>query len=135
MPVTTKSTKSPSIKAKARQLLAFAQEQARQGKRGEELFVTIFGSRGKARMLFPAKTDWAALERTDEFQEILKLVETITNPPAHEVGSGLTNGALHVTLRLPKSLHTALLAEAAAEGVSLEQLCLSKLVAQLRELV
>ncbi|MBI1830663.1 MAG: toxin-antitoxin system HicB family antitoxin [Planctomycetes bacterium] len=45
------------------------------------------------------------------------------------------NGHLSVTLRLPRSVHKALQAEAAAEGVSLEQLCLSKLVAQLRELV
>ena len=40
------------------------------------------------------------------------------------------NGAISV--RLPRSVHAALLAEAQAEGVSLNQLCLSKLVAQLR---
>ena len=43
------------------------------------------------------------------------------------------NGAISV--RLPRSVHAALLAEAKAEGVSLNQLCLSKLVAQLRAVV
>jgi predicted HicB family RNase H-like nuclease len=43
------------------------------------------------------------------------------------------NGAISV--RLPRSVHAALLAEARAEGVSLNQLCLSKLVAQLRAVI
>ena len=37
-----------------------------------------------------------------------------------------------IGVRLARSVHAALLAEAKAEGVSLNQLCLSKLVAQLR---
>jgi predicted HicB family RNase H-like nuclease len=36
-----------------------------------------------------------------------------------------------VSVRLPRSVHAALLAEARAEGVSLNQLCLSKLVVSL----
>jgi hypothetical protein len=40
------------------------------------------------------------------------------------------NGAISVGL--PRSVHADLLAEAKAQGVSLNQLCLSKLVAQLR---
>jgi predicted HicB family RNase H-like nuclease len=43
------------------------------------------------------------------------------------------NGA--ISIRLPRSVHAALLAEAKAEGVSLNQLCLSKLVAQLRAVI
>jgi hypothetical protein len=43
------------------------------------------------------------------------------------------NGAINV--RLPRSVHAALLAEAMAEGVSLNQLCLCKLVAQLQAVI
>jgi predicted HicB family RNase H-like nuclease len=43
------------------------------------------------------------------------------------------NGGIGV--RLPRSVHTALLAEAKAEGVSLNQLCVAKLIAQLRAVV
>jgi predicted HicB family RNase H-like nuclease len=43
------------------------------------------------------------------------------------------NGAIRV--RLPRSVHAVLLAEAKAEGVSLNQLCLSTLVVQLRAVI
>jgi predicted HicB family RNase H-like nuclease len=38
-------------------------------------------------------------------------------------------------VRLPRTVHAALLVEAEAEGVSLNQLCVAKLVAQLRSVV
>ena len=40
-----------------------------------------------------------------------------------------------VILRLPKSVHTALIREAEHEGTSLNQLCVAKLSAQLAEVV
>jgi predicted HicB family RNase H-like nuclease len=40
-----------------------------------------------------------------------------------------------VLVRLPRSVHAAMLAEAKAEDVSLNQLCVAKLVAQLRAVV
>ncbi len=43
------------------------------------------------------------------------------------------NGAL--SIRLPRSIHAALLAEAKAEGVSLNQLCSAKLAVQLAAVV
>ena len=61
-------------------------------------------------------------------------VERLLNSFASPENDPAANGSHSVTLRLPKKLHQALLAEAAAEGVKLDQLCLSKLVVQLREL-
>ena len=43
-------------------------------------------------------------------------------------------GPKRITLRLPVSLHSSLKAEAAAEGVSLNQLCVVKLAIPLRRL-
>jgi predicted HicB family RNase H-like nuclease len=40
-----------------------------------------------------------------------------------------------VILRLPKSVHTALIREAEQEGTSLNQLCVAKLSAQLAAVV
>jgi len=54
-------------------------------------------------------------------------------PPRPSAILATANGAISV--RLPRSVHAALLAEAKAEGVSLNQLCLSKLVAQLRAVI
>ena len=53
------------------------------------------------------------------------------SPLVMQVFSDVTNRSI----RLPRSVHAALLAEAKAEGVSLNQLCLSKLVAQLRAVI
>ena len=44
-------------------------------------------------------------------------------------------GSFCLGVRLPRSVHAALLAEAKVEGVSLNQPCLSKLVAQLRAVI
>jgi predicted HicB family RNase H-like nuclease len=40
-----------------------------------------------------------------------------------------------ISVRLPSSVHAALLAETKAEGVGLNQLCVAKLVAQLRAVI
>ncbi len=123
-------SRSRSIKERGCQLLAFARKQLDHGSSGFDLFLALFGSRGKARMLFPTKKEWLAFERSDENKELQKLIENL--PTSNQLA---LNGDFALTLRLPKSVHTALTKEAAAEGVSLDQLCLSKLVAQLRELV
>jgi predicted HicB family RNase H-like nuclease len=55
------------------------------------------------------------------------------NPSASLCVAASANGAIRV--RLPRSVHAALLAEAKAEGGGLNQLCLSELVAQVRAVV
>jgi predicted HicB family RNase H-like nuclease len=62
-------------------------------------------------------------------------MDRLPAPPVKEVVqlTASANGAISV--RLPRSVHAPLLAEAKAEGVSLNQLCLSKLVAQLRAVI
>lgn len=127
---TNTQSKPRSIKERGCELLAFAHKQLDHGGSGVDLFLALFGSRGKARMLFPTRKEWLAFERSEENKELQKLIENL--PTSHQRA---LNGDFAVTLHLPKSLHSALIKEAAAEGVSLDQLCLSKLVAQLRELV
>ena len=62
-------------------------------------------------------------------------MDSLPRPPDKEVRELVSSANGAISVRLPRSVHAALLAEAKAEGVSLNQLCLSKLVAQLRAVV
>lgn len=135
MAVKVKPTVNAMIKAKATELLTYAREKADACRFSNELFNAIFSPSGQAAIVFPKESDRAAFFRTKEYRDIRKLAESLPRPPVEHVGDLLANSNLAITLRLPRSVHQSLLAEAAEEGVSLDQLCLSKLVAQLRELV
>ena len=60
---------------------------------------------------------------------VAELREKHGDPPAVADVAEKANGAISV--RLPRTLHAALLAEAKYEGVSLNQLCVVKLALQL----
>ena len=63
-------------------------------------------------------------------------METVCySPPVKEVVDQTASANGSISVRLPRSVHAALLAEAKEEGVSLNQLGVSKLVAQLRAVV
>jgi predicted HicB family RNase H-like nuclease len=123
------------ITAKARQVLAFAEEKARQVADWVELDNALFGIAGKATESFTTVAERTAFSKTAEYKRILALFNTLPSPPVKEMGELLATANGAISVRLPRSVHAALLAEAKAEGVSLNQLCLSKLVAQLRAVV
>jgi hypothetical protein len=135
MTVKTRSAVNGKIRTKASEVLAYAHEKVSACQFSNELFNAIFSPTGKAAAVFPNSADRAAFFRTKEYREIRKLEDRLPRPPVEYVGDLTANSQLTVMLRMPKSVHEALIAEADAEGVGLEQLCLSKLVAQLRELV
>lgn len=80
---------------------------------------------------------WIA--KTSGFREILRVIEDARDDSGApgSVGNWMSTASGTTTLRIPKSLHAALLAEAEAEaeGISLHQLCLTKLAVQLRAAV
>ena len=127
-----RTTKQPTIAARARQLLEFAEQRAAQAADWLELHNALFGLGGKANELFPTEAERTAFSRAPESKRIFALMDTLPYPAVKGLVelAATANGAISV--RLPRSVHAALLAEAKAEGVSLNQLCLSKLVAQLR---
>lgn len=126
---------SARIVAKARQALAFAQQRASKAADWMELSNALYAPDGKATELFPTEADRSAFLRTAEYKRILALMDTLPQPPVKGFVDRVpsVNGAISV--RLPRSVHAALLAEAKAEGVSLNQLCVAKLIAQLRTVV
>jgi HicB family len=123
------------LQAKAREVLAYAEERAREAADWVELHHALFGLAGKATELFTTESERTAFSRTAECKRIFALLDTLPEPAVRDFGElvATANGAISV--RLPRSVHAALLAEARAEGVSLNQLCLSKLVAQLRAVI
>jgi predicted HicB family RNase H-like nuclease len=103
-----------------------------------EVSNALFGPGGKLTQLCPTEADRAALAKTSGFREILQTIEEArddSGDPRGAIGNRMSSASGTTTLRIPKSLHAALLAEAEAEGISLNQLCLAKLAVQLRAAV
>ncbi len=128
-----------NIKKRAEDALVYAKQLADTGHYNwVEANNALFGPGGKITTLFPTREDRIAFSQTDAYRVISHLLGALPKPPTEPGASSArspddVNGT--VLLRLPKSLHAALFAEAEAEGVSLNQLCLSKLMIQLRALV
>jgi hypothetical protein len=126
---------SPKVTEKARQVLVFAQERAGQAADWVELHNALFGIGGKATELFATESERTAFSKTPECKRIFALMDSLPRPAVKDFPELLATANGAISVRLPRSVHAALLAEAKAEGVSLNQLCLSKLVAQLRAVI
>jgi hypothetical protein len=130
-----KAKVTKQIAAKARKVLEFAQQRAASAKDWIELSNALYGVEGKATELFPTEAERSAFLRTAEYKPINALMITLPHPKKNETREVVSNVSAAISVRLPRSVHAALLAEAKAEGVSLNQLCVAKLVAQLRAVV
>jgi hypothetical protein len=126
---------SPRIVAKARQVLEFAEQRAARAADWIELSNALFGLGGKATELFPTESERTAFSRTEEYKRLLTLLDRVPQPQVKGFVEMIASANGAISVRLPRSVHAALLAEAKAEGVSLNQLCVAKLVAQLRAVV
>jgi hypothetical protein len=98
----------------------------------------LFGPGGKISRLFPDRTERLEFCRSNQYQEIADLLASLPQPAmrpdeTRPRSPDEVNGT--ILLRVPRSLHAALFAEAQAEGVSLNQLCVTKLSLQLGALV
>ncbi len=122
--------KRKATQDKATDALEFAREAAKTAKTWVELSNAIFGIGGKFGELFPTQSERVEFTKTPEYREIQELIRQLQE----DGGPALIDASGKFLLRVPKSLHAALVAEAEAEGVSLNQLCLAKLSAQLRSL-
>ncbi len=131
----TKRPVNKKIAAQAQQVLDFAQERAKTAADWLEVHFAVFGADGKASELFPTESERAAFLRTAEYKRLLALLDSLPRPTKNETREVVSSANGAISVRLPRSVHAALLVEANAEGVSLNQLCVAKLVAQLRSVV
>src|SRR6516162_582562 len=135
MPVKKKPTVSRKVIAKAREVLAFAEQRAAEGADSVVLFNALFSPDGNATLVFATEAERTAFSKTQEYKRLMALLDRVPKPPVKELIDLTANANGAISVRLPRSVHAALLAEAKAEGVSLNQLCVAKLVAQLRGVV
>lgn len=120
------------IKSRAQALWAFARGLQGAGLTWVEANNLIYGPGGRFVKLFPTQTDRVAFAKTEESCKIDALIDSFPEP---EVRSSRESYSGKFVVRVPKSLHAALTAEAAAEGVSLNQLVVAKLSVQLAGVV
>lgn len=89
-------------------------------------FREVLGVDGLIRKLFPNSEDLAAFEKTAEYTEIQNMLAKL-----RERNGAAADGkepTRVITVRLPKSLHESLRAEAHDRNTSMNQLCISKLL-------
>jgi hypothetical protein len=84
MPAKRKTKPSRALTAKARQVLAFAQEKAKQAADWVELHLALFAVDGKATKLFPTEAERAAFLRTAQYKQILALFKELPSPEVKE---------------------------------------------------
>jgi len=89
-------------------------------------FREVLGVDGLLRKLFPSPEELATFEKTDEYNEIQLMLAKL-----RERSGSAADGrepTRVITVRLPKSLHESLRAEAHDRKTSMNQLCISKLL-------
>jgi predicted HicB family RNase H-like nuclease len=119
-----------SIESRSQELLTRARElTGAPGTTWVDANNAIYGPEGPFARLFPNIKDRVAFAKTKESRQVDRLIDSLPEPsvgPQRQEYSGKFN------VRLPKSLHAALASEAEAEGVSLNQLVLTKLALHLQ---
>lgn len=85
----------------------------------------LLGVDGMVRQLFPQPEDYLAFEKTAEYRAILEMLQQLREQ--QEVVDRRDTLRV-ITVRIPSSVHQALRAEAEARAVSLNKLCLAKLL-------
>jgi antitoxin HicB len=117
--------------ARAREALEFARRKADEAKSWVEFHNALFGIGGRLTEMFPTQAERIAFGKTDEHRQIMELLEQLQRGE-EDAPAPLPDASGRFVLRLPRSMHAALMAEAKAEGISLNQLCVAKLATQLR---
>lgn len=111
--------KQTEIKRTAEQLFA-------QGPDWVTFYREVLGLRGIVRHTFPSREALAAFEQTPAYEEILQLLTKLRQQGPLEMNE--EEPTRMITVRLPKSMHEALRAEAHEHCTSMNKLCISKLL-------
>jgi predicted HicB family RNase H-like nuclease len=119
---------------KASHILRRAQGIARSVETWADLSNALFDSvNGLITQAYPTRPEREKFVKTDQYQKIRELLAHLAE--THGLVKGARPKSGRFVVRLPQSLHAALEREAGREGVSLNQLVVAKLAAQLGILV
>jgi hypothetical protein len=86
----------------------------------------VLGLRGVVRRLFPTRDALADFEQTDIYQEIQHLLARLREQEPTAFKNDEPTRV--ITVRMPKSMHESLRAEAYEHRTSMNKLCISKLL-------
>lgn len=89
-------------------------------------FRELLGVGGQIRKLFPTPAEFAEFEKTPEYSEIQTMLAQLRK--RGEPQKDDEESIRVITVRLPKSLHESLRAEARERNISMNKLCISKLL-------
>lgn len=89
-------------------------------------FREVLGVDGLLRKLFPTADELADFEKTEHYVEIQSMLAKLRERGASQNGDREPTRV--ITVRLPKSLHESLRAEAHERNTSMNQLCIAKLL-------
>ena len=128
---TTSSIKeNPSIHSTSQEALRMAAEMFRQEPDWVTFFREVLGVDGVVRRLFNAG-EIAEFEQTDEYAQIQQMVAKLREQ--NRAQSESKEPTRVITVRMPKSLHESLRAEAHSRRTSMNKLCISKLLQVVNE--
>ena len=116
-----------TLEEKKREAVQLALDIARQVSDWETFFRSMMGTGGVIEQLFPRREERSAFKRMPEYYEIQRIMARLReqlnkrSKPDREV-------TRVITVRLPESLHSALMLEANDMNTSMNKLCISKLL-------
>ncbi len=116
-----------TLEERKREAVHMALEMARQVSDWETFFRGMLGNGGVIEQLFPGREQRSAFKQMPEYHEIQRIMARLRDQlskrsrPDREV-------TRVITVRLPESLHHALMAEAGDMKTSMNKLCISKLL-------
>ena len=114
------------MEAQRQEVLRAASELFQQEPDWVIFFRNILGVDGIVRRLFPGQEALANFEQSEEYQTIQQMLAKLREKEAD--GGSPKEPNRVITVRLPKSLHEALKAEAHDRRTSMNKLCISKLL-------
>ena len=86
----------------------------------------ILGVNGIVRQTFPARSELAKFEQSNAYEDIQRMLTKLRRKGVVATHPDETTRV--ITVRLPKSLHEALMTEAYEHHTSMNKLCISKLI-------
>jgi predicted HicB family RNase H-like nuclease len=92
-----------------------------------EFYADVLGVGGFARSQFQLLADWQLFERSDCFSRVQQMLHELRDTQPNLAGAGTRV----ITVRVPRTVHVALHAEAHDRRTSLNKLCVSKLLGRL----
>jgi len=111
---------------RGREVMRVAQEAFSQTGNWVLFYRELLGVDGAVRTLFPDLTELRLFEQSSEFAELQEMVAAMRSQDGSKADA--TEPERMITIRLPKSLHDALKAESEESKLSINKLCISKLL-------